>query len=83
MDDDFCIYMKPGAPRYRLTESAYIDDQLLEPGAEISYEGIPGHHMDPLDDVAREMKRKHPSNYVDPIVEMTSILAAAQREGSA
>ncbi|SIO58400.1 hypothetical protein [Paraburkholderia phenazinium] len=66
-------------PRYRLTEKAYINDILYDPEAqnpnlhEVDYEGIPGHHMEPVNEAARVMKEKHPGDYVDPIEAMTNI----------
>jgi hypothetical protein len=64
---------KGEAPKYRLTECAYINDILYEPGAIITYEGVPGWHMEPANKAARLMKEKHPSEYRDPILEMTKI----------
>jgi hypothetical protein len=81
--DDEHQYMKPGAPRYRLTEPAYIDDQLLEAGREINFEGIPGYHMEPLDDAAREMKAKYPSQYVDPITSLQTVGVAPDPKDAA
>jgi hypothetical protein len=60
-------------PRYKLTEPAYIDDILYEAGAVISYAGVPGYHMEPENAAAEAMKEKHPSKYVDPILEMTDM----------
>lgn len=76
-------------PRYRLTAKAYINDRLLDPESMavdpdsedgerkpliISYEGVPGWHMEPVNDAARAMKAKAPK-YSDPILAMTSITA--------
>jgi hypothetical protein len=63
-------------PQYKLSEPAYIDDILYDTGATIKYRGVPGYHMEPVNDAAREMKEKHPSNYVDPIVAMTDLKMA-------
>lgn len=65
---------KGEAAKYKLTERAYIDDILHEPDAVIAYAGIPGHHMEPVNDAARAMKKKHPSNYTDPILSMTAVI---------
>lgn len=85
-EEDALKLMKPGAPRYRLTQAAYIDDTYLDPEAQprdketgdlrplvIPYEGIPGHFMEPVDEAAKAMKKKHPSNFVDPILQMTAV----------
>jgi hypothetical protein len=66
-------YIKPGAPRYKLTEAAYIDDKLYQEGDTINYDGIPGYHMEPLDKAAEDMKKKYPSVKPDPIAEMTDL----------
>lgn len=76
--------------KYRLTEKAYIDDILYDPekmpfdpestdGSRkpliISYKGIPGPHMEPVNDEARFMKEKYAQfqQAVDPIAELTVI----------
>lgn len=47
------------AGRYRLLRKAYVPRvpgeicELLDEGAEIRFDGKPGPHMEPLDDVAR------------------------------
>jgi hypothetical protein len=63
-------------PRYKLTTQAYIGDVLYEPEQVITYEGVPGWHMEPENDAAREMKRLHPQSRPDPIEEMTSLKMA-------
>ncbi|MGF6764061.1 hypothetical protein P3T24_004392 [Paraburkholderia sp. GAS33] len=73
-----------GIPRYRLTEKAYINDILYDPEAqdprlhEVDYEGIPGHHMEPVNAAAHYMKEKHPSKYIDPIEDMTNVRAGGE-----
>jgi hypothetical protein len=64
---------KGATPKYKLTERAYIDDALLEAGAEIEYVGVPGHHMEPVNDAAKAMVKKHPHKFVDPILQMTAV----------
>jgi hypothetical protein len=59
-------------PRYVLNERAYIDDKLMEIGEEVEWEGLPGHHMDPLNDAARAEKAKAP-DYLDPILALTAV----------
>lgn len=65
------------APQYQLSEAAYIDDVLYEPGATIKYAGIPGHHMAPLNAAAEAMVKKHPSKFIDPILAMTNVTERA------
>ena len=66
-------------PRYRLAEKAYIDDILYDPESpnpdlhEVNYEGVPGWHMEPVNEAARLTKEKHPSTYYDPIGDLTKI----------
>lgn len=62
-----------GPARYKLTEQAYIHDRIYEAGADIDFDGIPGHHMEPLNDAARAMKKKHNKVYQDPILAMTAV----------
>lgn len=68
---------KGESPKYKLLERAYIDDVLYEEGATITYEGIPGYHMEAANAAATAMKVKHPSNYIDPILAMTNVTARA------
>jgi hypothetical protein len=60
-------------PKYKLTEPAYIGDEYLNAEKEITFKGIPGHHMEPLNDHAKHMKKKHDREYVDPIEAMTRV----------
>lgn len=64
-------------PQYKLTEQAYIEDRLLEPGALIRYEGTPGHHMKPHNAQAKALcKKLWPDGrpeYVDPIQSMAIV----------
>lgn len=62
-------------PKYKLTEPAYIDDRLLEAGQVIGYKGVPGYHMEPVNEAAEVMKELHPGRKIDPILEMTDITA--------
>lgn len=53
------------APRYSLSETCYIDDVLYQvrPGVanpEISFSGVPGRYMVPLNAAAKAMVEKHP-----------------------
>jgi hypothetical protein len=68
--------LDPKKPHYRLTEPAYIDDLYLEEGKVIVYEGKPGHHMSPLNELARAAHKKaFPDGVVhrDPIDALTSL----------
>ena len=66
---------KKELPRYRLTEKAYINDRIYDPETQpvdpnseegelrpliITFTGIPGPHMEPVNEAAREMLEKHP-----------------------
>lgn len=68
-------------PQYRLTEPAYINDQLFDQGAVdagaaiIFFEGVPGYHMFPLNDAARAMVKKHNPQRVDPLDALTVVAA--------
>ena len=63
--------------RYKLTEPAYINDRLLEEGAEIGdgtqvpFSGTPGPHMHPLDKAAEAAvsayQKAHPGATLDPL----------------
>ena len=39
--------------KYKLTAAAIIDDVQRDPGFEFEFDGIPGPHMEPLDDAAK------------------------------
>lgn len=60
-------------PEYQLTEPAYIDDKMLAVDAKVTWEGKPGHHMEPLNAHAKYMKEKHGQVYVDPIEALTRV----------
>lgn len=64
-------------PQYRLTEPAYIEDRLLDTGALIRFEDIPGHHMKPVNAQAKaKCKALWPNGrpeYSDPIQSMTIV----------
>jgi hypothetical protein len=68
-------------PRYQLTERAYINDVLHDPESRpmddetgerkpliITFEGIPGPHMKPVNKAAEEMVKKHPIIMADPVL---------------
>ena len=64
-------------PRYRLTEQAYINDVLLAVGAEITYFGVPGRHMQPINAAAQvEFEKAYPLG-TDPLQDLTDALAHA------
>jgi hypothetical protein len=62
-------------PQYQLTEVAYIHDVLHPEGATVYYEGIPGPHMQPLNEAAQAMVEKHVSAMQrrNPIDELTLV----------
>jgi len=39
--------------RYKLIQPAIIDDAQREVGFEFDFDGVPGRHMEPLDDAAK------------------------------
>ncbi len=39
-------------PRYRLLQEAFFAPDMLPAGAEISYDGVPGDHLEPLNEAA-------------------------------
>jgi hypothetical protein len=66
--------------RYRLLDKAYIDDVLYDPETTridpetgdrvplyIEFDGVPGWHMEPVNDAAREAKAKAPHSERDPL----------------
>lgn len=64
------------APRYRLLQKAYMrpspdaeGDQIVPEGAEVTYLGVPGPHMEPLNDAARAALETAPKRGLRP--EMT------------
>jgi hypothetical protein len=44
-------------PRYRVNTKSFIANNLVEEGAEIEYDGIPGSNLDPLDKAAENAIR--------------------------
>jgi hypothetical protein len=67
------VKAKGEPPQYQLTEKAYIHDVLYEPGASVYFDGIPGPHMEPLNDAAKEMVKKHPPQGGNPIDALTMV----------
>lgn len=69
------VKAKAEPPQYRLSEPAYIHDVLHEMGASIYFEGVPGPHMEPLNDAAQAMVEKHSKAMEkrDPINDLTLI----------
>src|ERR1700737_2762524 len=69
--------VKGEAPRYKLTEKAYIDDVLYEADAVITFHGIPCHYMEPVNAAAKTAKKSpegvKASKFLDPILAMTNI----------
>lgn len=58
-------------PRYKLTEAAYLKseedrfERMYEPGEEIEFVGVPGYHMEPLNEAAEAMVEKHKPQQFD------------------
>lgn len=52
--------------RYKILAPSYINKQLLFEGDEVDYEGKPGSALEPINDAAKEAKRKADKNYVEP-----------------
>ncbi|MFS7308025.1 hypothetical protein [Rahnella inusitata] len=52
--------------RYRILAPSYINKQLLFEGDEVDYEGKPGSALEPINDAAKEAKKKADKNYVEP-----------------
>lgn len=40
-------------PEYRVLQRSYFSPETVEPGARIRYAGLPGNHLEPLNDAAR------------------------------
>lgn len=81
-------------PRYELAKQSYFDAEvtafrrgerihapglLLEPGDEVEYEGVPGHHMIPLNDAARAAAEKA-LPYVDPVERLPLIMESNEAQ---
>jgi len=83
-EDDIEPVEADNRPQYRLTEAAYIEDRLLEPGALVRYEGIPGHHMKPANAAAKakcaELWPNGRPAFVDPIQSMAIVGGSANGE---
>lgn len=47
------------APRYRLTTDAFIEPQLIKQGSVIEYNGVPGPHMEAVNDEAKAVLEKY------------------------
>ena len=73
--------IKGEAPKYKLTEKAYIDDTLYEADAVITFHGIPCHYMEPVNAAARKQKESpegaKAATFLDPILSMTNVSAPA------
>jgi len=61
-----------GMPKYRLTEAAAMHDRVYEADSIVEFDGIPGPHMEPLNEAAHGMVKKHnPSGTTDPVSGIT------------
>lgn len=64
-------------PRYRLTQEAYINDVLLAVDAEITYFGIPGPHMQPINEAAQAKWDEAYPLGMDPLANLAEALSLA------
>jgi hypothetical protein len=59
-------------PRYRLTQTAYMApvpgemERVLPAGTEVVYEGVPGEHMEPANDAAKDIVKATPPRTLRP-----------------
>jgi hypothetical protein len=53
-------------PKYRLLSAAVIDGALIEAGREVEFDGVPGRHMQPLDEAAKKREVPGPAP-LDPL----------------
>ena len=77
--------MATETPRYRLTTAAHIAKepggrkQYLDAGEVITYDGVPGWHMQPLNDAAEAaVKKAFPGGQKDPSREMIQEVASTK-----
>lgn len=67
-------------------EERDVSDELLTDKHEIVFDGPPGHHMQPLNEAARAMVKKHNPKPVNPVDELSLRLtppdAAQAQEGT-
>ena len=64
---------KGQAPRYKLTDRAYLNDTMYEKGAEITWHEPPAWYMEPINASAKEQVKKHKPVHTDPINTLTII----------
>ncbi len=81
-------------PKYRLTQTAYINETLYEPERQplvqnaegemvlkaliIEYDGEPGAHMVPVNAPARAMYAKHPPRDMNPVDKLSILGPGAE-----
>jgi hypothetical protein len=60
-------------PKYRVTATSFIGDQLVQEGELVDYEGLPGFNLVPADAAAQAVvdsltlqQRREGMRYVDP-----------------
>lgn len=51
--------------RYKILATSYINKQILFVGDEVEYDGKPGSALEPINDAAKEAKKKADKNYVE------------------
>lgn len=60
-------------PQYQLTEKAFLNDKLYEPGEVIYWKDPPGPHMLPLNDAARAQVEKFKPTWVGNPIDALAI----------
>lgn len=61
--------------RYKVLATSYINKQLLFVGDEVEYDGKPGSALEPINDAAKEAKKKADKNYVEPTLDVDQVPA--------
>lgn len=46
--------------KYKVLRQSYINDQIVEEGAEVFYDGVPGSALEPINDAANAAKAAAP-----------------------
>lgn len=65
-------------PRYRVLETSYIGDRIVNAGDEINFDGVPGKSLEPADDAARKAKAAADSDAPDEAQPKRKAKAAAE-----
>lgn len=64
-------------PRYRIHQTSYIDDRVIDAGQEIEADArhVPGPHWEPLDDAAKALAKKHSIRFTGNVPDPTEKLS--------